>query len=124
VNGRLLLHENIGDFVAALAWLKKQPDARIEKIRKACADTAQGFSMKGCAQRALKIYVSLAVQGFSRRNTEESFWSNAVRSIQTQWGLAKNLTQATGAFISPELATVPISDTNTVQELAEKNLQD
>lgn len=108
VNGRLLIHEKIEDFVAGLGWLKKQPASRIKKIKKACKETAQGFSMKDCAQRALNIYVSLTInQEFSRRHTEDGFWSNAVRSIQVQWGLAKNLTHATGALVSPALGTVP-----------------
>ena len=103
VNGRLLMNENIEDFVSALVWLKKQPVARIKKIKKACKETAQNFLMKDCAQRALKIYVSLTINnGFSRPNREDNFWSNTVHSIQTQWGLAKNLTHATEALMSPD----------------------
>jgi len=118
VNGRLIPYESIEDFVASLVWLNKQPVGRIKKIKKACEETAQGFLMKDCAQRALNIYVSLTINnGFSRRNSEESFWPNAIRSIQTQWGLAKNLTNAAGAFMSPALGTAP--DANTVPELAE-----
>ena len=73
--------------------------------------------MKDCAQRALKIYTSLAAEGFLRRNTDEGFWSNTVRSIQTQWGLAKNLTQATGAFIAEGVGTVEKLEANSVHEL-------
>jgi glycosyltransferase involved in cell wall biosynthesis len=109
VNGRLLLHESIEDFVASLVWLNKLPASRIKKIKKACKETAQHFLMKDCALKALNIYVSLATNhGFSRRNKEEGFWSNAVRSIQAQWGTAKNLTHATGAFVSRDLETVPV----------------
>jgi len=104
VNGRLLINESIEDFVAGLVWLKKQPVGRIKKIKKACKETAQNFTMKDCAQRALDIYVSLTTnRGFCRRKKEEGFWSNVVRSIQAQWGTAKNLTHATEAFISPSL---------------------
>src|ERR1019366_8515547 len=55
VNGRLLLHESLEDFVLALRWLKKLPAARIKMIKKECKKTAQTFSMKDCAQRALNI---------------------------------------------------------------------
>ena len=73
--------------------------------------------MKKCAQKALGIYTALtAYQGFARRKHEDNFWLDAIRSIQIQWGLAKNLTQATGAFVSPALGTV--QGTNTAQELA------
>ncbi len=122
VNGCLIAQESIEDFVSALAWLKKQPASRLLRIREACGKTAEEFSMKDCAQKALKIYTSLTVEGFFRRNSEESLWSDAVRSIQAQWGLAKNLTHAAGAFMSPALGTAQIVDADTVQELLEANV--
>jgi len=108
VNGRLLPQEKIEDFIAALEWLKKRPISQIKKIKKACKETANNFTMKDCAQRALKIYVSLATHhGFTRRHKEEGFWSGVVHSIQAQWGTAKNLSHATGAYISPAPGTLP-----------------
>ena len=122
VNGRLLAHESIEDFVASLVWLKKLSVLQIKKIKKACKETAKNFTMKDCAQRALNIYVTLTTNhGFSRRNIEEGFWSNVVHSIQAQWGTAKNLTQATGAYMSSVPETAP--DVNTEQELAEANVK-
>ena len=121
VNGRLLMEESVEDFVSALVWLKKQPILRIKKIKKACKETAQHFTMKDCAQRALKIYVSLTINnGFCRRNKDENFWPKAIHSIQTQWGLAKNLTQAAGAFMSEASGAAP--DANIIQELIETSL--
>lgn len=108
VNGRLLIDESIEDFVSALGWLNKLPVAQIKKIKKACKETAKNFTMKDCAQKALKIYASLSTnRGFSRLNKKEGFWSNTIRSIQTQWGTAKNLTHATEAFISPDSVSEP-----------------
>jgi 1,2-diacylglycerol 3-alpha-glucosyltransferase len=121
VNGRLLSHESMEDFVAGLVWLKKKPVSQIKKIKKACKETAQSFLMKDCAQKALDIYVSLTTNhGFCRRNKEDGFWSKVVHSIQAQWGTAKNLTHATEAFISPALGTVP--DVNKVQAVAGANV--
>jgi hypothetical protein len=118
VNGRLLANESIEDFVAGLVWLKKQPVLRIKKIKKACKATAQNFTMKDCAKRALGIYVTLTInQGFSRRHHEEGFWSNAVRSIQAQWETAKNLTHATEAYY-----TLPAPETTS--ELAGVHVRD
>jgi len=78
--------------------------------------------MKDCAQRALKIFVTLTINnGFSRPNRDDSFWPNAIRSIQTQWGLAKNLTHATEAFMSTP--PLPGPDTSTGHELAETNVK-
>jgi len=122
VNGRLLAQESVEDFTASLVWLKKQSAGRLKIIKKACKTTAQRFNMKDCAQRALDIYVSLTINhGFCRRNKEDGFWSNAVRNIQTQWGLAKNLSHATGAFMSPVPAATP--DVNPVREMAETNVK-
>lgn len=119
VNGRLLAQENMEEFVLALAWLKRQPALRTKKIKQACKMTAKGFSMKICAARALQIYASLtAYQAFSRPKREENFWTDAVRSIQTQWGLAKNLTNAGGAFISPALAVVPVVEEKPLDVLS------
>jgi len=102
VNGRLLKQESSEDFVLGLMWIKKQSVLRIKKIKEACKKTAQSFLMKDCAQRALKIYETLTTnRGFSLRSREDSFWPNAIRSIQTQWGLAKNLTHATEAYYMP-----------------------
>ena len=122
VNGRLLMNESIEDFALSLEWIKKQPPSRIKRIKKACKETAQGFLMKDCAQRALKIFVTLTINnGFSRPNRDDSFWPNAIRSIQTQWGLAKNLTHATEAFMSTP--PLPGPDTSTGHELAETNVK-
>ncbi len=135
VNGKLIAKENIDDFVLALEWLKKQPISRIKKIKKACKETAQEFTMKKCAQKAIGIYAALtAYQGFARRKHEDNFWLDAVKAIQIQWGLAKNLTQATGAFVSPNHETVLAvdpkavegkpADTNVIEELEVVSLQD
>ena len=91
--------------------------------------------MKKCALRAIGIYTALtAYQGFARRKHEDNFWLDAVKSIQIQWGLAKNLTQATGAFVSPNHETVlavdakvveeKVADSNAVEESAVVSLQD
>jgi hypothetical protein len=74
--------------------------------------------MQKCAKKALDIYLKLtAYQGFARRKHEDNFWLDTIRSIQMQWGLAKNLTQATGAFISPSLAIPAIDDNKAAEEL-------
>ena len=95
----------------------------MKKIKKACKETAQGFLMKDCARRALDIYVSLTInRGFSRRQTEDGFWSNAIRSFQTQWGLAKNLTHATEAYYKSSVPEA-LSHAHKDQTLAEAHVQ-
>lgn len=104
VNGLLLKQENDDDLVSSLGWFRKQPELRLQKMEKACQRTAKEFSMKKCAQKALNIYQTLTVyQEFSRRSHESSFWPEAIRTLQAQWGLARNLTHAAGAMIAPTL---------------------
>jgi 1,2-diacylglycerol 3-alpha-glucosyltransferase len=99
INGCLLAHEDIEDFVHALEWIGRQPPEKLQEIKKQCHDTAVSFSMKNSVRKALDIYISLAIEGFVRRSSEESSWARAGRLIHTQWGLIKNLTKATGAMV-------------------------
>ena len=46
VNGCLLAHENIDDFVAGLEWVQKQTPTKLKKIKTACRQTA-GFFFYG-----------------------------------------------------------------------------
>jgi len=113
INGRLLARESIEDYVAALEWLAAQPKTNVIKIKKACKDTAGEFSTDKCTQRAMKVYVNLVVEGFFRKEVDDSTWSKTTRMIQTQWELVKNLTNAAGAMMSPALGTSASSDVNT-----------
>jgi len=99
VNGCLLAHENIRDFVLGLEWIQKQPAAKLKQIKKTCRQTADSFSMDKSAQKALEIYVSLCIQGFARKSIEQSYWESKMRLMKAQWGLIKNLTKAAGALI-------------------------
>ncbi len=103
VNGRLLAHERIDEFTVALQWIKEQPLSNIRKIKKACRATAKQFSMQKSVQKALSIYISLAIDGFIRRSSEESSWASTMRLIQAEWELVKNLTKATGALVQPQM---------------------
>jgi 1,2-diacylglycerol 3-alpha-glucosyltransferase len=99
VNGCLLAHENIDDFVLALKWIQKQPAAKLKKIKVSCRKTADLFSMDKSAKKALEIYSSLCIQGFARKTIEQSYWESRLRLIQAQWGLVKNLTKAAATLM-------------------------
>jgi len=100
INGCLLAHENIDDFVLGLEWIQKLPAAKLKKIKAACRKTADIFSMDKSAQKALEIYSSLCIQGFARKTIEQSYWESKLRIMKTQWMLIKNLTKAAGALIT------------------------
>lgn len=122
VNGRLLAQENVDDFAAALKWLKELPAAEIKKMKAACRETGQHFSMDNSVEKILKVYQSLIIEGFFRRSSEDSPWASTGRMLQTQWELVKNLTKATGAMVVPGLgSTTPSTSTPTTQNDETKN---
>ncbi len=99
VNGCLLAHENIDDFVSGLEWIQQLPATKLKNIKTVCRQTADYFSMNKSAQKALGIYTSLSIQGFSRKTIEQSYWDSKLRLMQAQWNLVKNLTRATTALV-------------------------
>ena len=101
VNGRLLAHESIEYFVLALEWIKKMPAPQMKAMKEMCHETAAHFSMEESAEKVLKIYASLSMNGvfFRRPVGEDNFWIKTGRLVHAQWGLVKNLTKATVAMI-------------------------
>ena len=99
VNGCLLAHESIDDFVLGLEWIQKQTARKLKKIKAACRKTAELFSMDKSAKKALEIYASLCIQGFARKSIEQGYWESKFRLMQAQWGLVKNLTKAAGVMM-------------------------
>jgi 1,2-diacylglycerol 3-alpha-glucosyltransferase len=99
INGCLLAKESLEDFSSALLWMSKQSKTKIKLMKKASLETAKRFSMKKSAQKQLEVYISLLIDGFVRRSSEESPWRSTARLIHAQWELFKNLTKATGAMI-------------------------
>jgi 1,2-diacylglycerol 3-alpha-glucosyltransferase len=100
INGCLLPRENIDDFVAGLRWVKKLRPAKLERIKKACKQTAGLFSMDKSVEKALEVYLSLCIQGFTRKSIDQGYWESKMRLMKAQWKLVKNLTKAAGATIS------------------------
>ncbi len=100
-NGRLLTHESIEDFDSALEWVFTLPKDKLSAMKKACKQTAGGFSMDKISTKVLGIYAQLSIQaGFCRKPSEESDWSAVGRLMQAQWGIVKNLTKSTAALIA------------------------
>ena len=103
LNGRLLDHEDLDDFVSALEWTKGRSVKKVKAMKKACKEKAAYFSVENSTEKALRAYTSLSMQGFFFRRpvSEDNFWMKTTRLIQAQWGLVKNFTKAAGAMIGP-----------------------
>ena len=105
-NGFLLKNENEEDFAAALEEMAGLGKEKITQIKNACLETAKVYSMENCAEHALRIYLSLILKDFVRRQSEDSPWAQTARLIKAQWDLTKNLTKATaGALLTKEPET-------------------
>jgi 1,2-diacylglycerol 3-alpha-glucosyltransferase len=100
INGRLLAHESIEDFVGALEWISNQTICQLKTLKKNCKETAADFSMDNCVNKALARYSAMVVDGFIRRPAEDSAWAGTLRLIRAQWELVKNLTRATSVMMA------------------------
>jgi 1,2-diacylglycerol 3-alpha-glucosyltransferase len=99
VNGYLLAHENMDEFISGLEWVRKLPDTGLKKLKASCRQTAGYFSMDKTVEKALEIYKSLCIQGFYRKSIEQNYWESKLRLMRAEWELVKNLTKAAGAMI-------------------------
>lgn len=101
-NGCLLATEDKEQFLKALEWIKglnKQERFRLQDVARKTADT---FAVPDCIDRALRIYKQVIQDDSSvRKYHEHSVWKRALRVLRAQTELMSNLSNATGAAISP-----------------------
>jgi glycosyltransferase involved in cell wall biosynthesis len=100
VNGRLLATEDVEAFIRALEWLVLLPSAKRQELKRAARATAEAFSTDRCAERALALYASVALQAFVARETDDSSWALALRRIRAEWDVLKTMTKAAGAALT------------------------
>ena len=97
------MSENASDFCSMLEWVSGLTAEKIKKMRLQCLKTASDFSNEKCADRALSIYKDLTrTLNFTRRQSDDSAWSQTARLIHAHWDVVKNLTNATTkALLNP-----------------------
>ncbi len=104
INGRLVPRENEEEFSEALSWVRMcSPEERAKLIAEA-KKTAEEFSMRLCADKALRLYESLQTgKGFERKSDEKEGFPFMQRA-EAEWELLCNFTKATmeAAFGSGE----------------------
>ncbi len=98
-NGRLLPAPDMEQFTAALEWFAQLPSEEVKKIKVECRNTSESFAMPAMVKRVNDIYISLVVDGFIRRQSDDNNWTKTARLITAEWELIKNLTKATGAMM-------------------------
>lgn len=94
-NGRLLQTDTIDAFVTALQWAESLSLQEKDHIKRHANDTAEEFSMKNSADKALELYRQLMEKKFVQRHNEYSRWTAMLRLIKTEWDLLKGVARAT-----------------------------
>jgi 1,2-diacylglycerol 3-alpha-glucosyltransferase len=95
-NGRLLPHENLDEFAAALSWIAfLDPEAR-QRLVEGAFKTATEFSMSRTASRTLALYESLIGVEPALKEIEASLWTLARRRIEKEWKILRNIAHAAG----------------------------
>ena len=97
INGRLVPHESEEEFAEALNWVyERSSDERLKLIAEA-KTTAEEFSMKLCADKALQLYESLQTGKGFQRKSEEKDWFPFMQRADAEWELLCTFTKATMA---------------------------
>ncbi|WP_299944887.1 glycosyltransferase [uncultured Microbulbifer sp.] len=100
VNGRLVTEEKTRSFVQAIHWLHQLPQESRHALIRQARSTAQDFSMKSCAQRALDLYQPLLKSGWPMDDSLYAQWMRLGKLIGAQWEILEGLTGAAGAALS------------------------
>ncbi|WKD51420.1 glycosyltransferase [Microbulbifer spongiae] len=100
INGRLVTEGETRSFVRAILWLHQLPQENRHALIRQARNTAQDFSMKCCAQRALDLYQPLLKSGWPMDDSLYTQWMRLRKLIGAQWEILEGLTGAAGAALS------------------------
>lgn len=93
-NGRLLHSETVEAFSSALQWVASLSSERMQQVKQGARNTAEAFSIRRTADKALSLYENLREQEFVQRREEHKLWTAALRVIKTEWELVKGVAGA------------------------------
>ncbi len=96
-NGRLIDGCNAEKFTEALFWCANQKFHEFQVMKQECLNISKLFSIEHCSQRLLKIYDSVQSQKKKLHQEKHTIWLTVLHRIKTEWEMAKNLAEASGA---------------------------
>jgi glycosyltransferase involved in cell wall biosynthesis len=100
-NGRLIAHDDAGQFGDALEWVARQGPAGRAALKREARATARRFSVTKSVTRILRIYRdTLKRELKSKEKNGNSAWRRAMRVLRTQTELIGNFSTATRAAIA------------------------
>jgi glycosyltransferase involved in cell wall biosynthesis len=94
VNGRLLHHDDLGGFVAALTWIAQATPSLKERLRQAAYETSSRFSLPRTAERMLVLYQTLIGTKRPAADIEASRWYRSWRTLTEEWKILRHLAHA------------------------------
>jgi glycosyltransferase involved in cell wall biosynthesis len=103
-NGRLIPREAVTPFAEALSWMARLPADRRRAQAAEARRTAREFSLRKCAQRSLELYERVIANRRPDREDEQGAWAKALRLVETEWALWKNVAAAASVALSPSAA--------------------
>ena len=102
VNGRLLRVETAEALRAALAWVAGLSKEQRLRIRQACRETGDAFSMERSAEKALALYRELLDRAESDRPEDDTLWTGIINLIRAEWDLLSGKAQALAAALGED----------------------
>lgn len=93
-NGRLILSESEKEFHSALSECLKYDDEKWKKLKRKARQTAEIFSDKNCARRALQVYQKALTGNPSFKKQDD--WHSLIESLRAEWKIMANFGRATG----------------------------
>ncbi|GAB4354489.1 MAG: glycosyltransferase family 4 protein [Methylohalobius crimeensis] len=102
-NGRLVLHEDIAEFSAALEWIFFVPPPRRQQLIEMARETAEHFSLTRTADHALACYRQLTTPRQPQPKESMEGWNPLLRRIKIEWEIGRQMMEAAGtALVSGE----------------------
>lgn len=101
-NGYLLPAESAAEFSDALSRVAALPDRDLRAMKEAARETAESYSIRRCAERALILYESLGAVDRRSRRTRGSLWAAAMRLSGKEWKLWRIRAHAAGAALTSQ----------------------
>lgn len=97
INGRLLMKEDIPEYVEALSWVYEKNAAQKQELIQSAREMADEFSIDATADKALFYYEALINERREEWEEEtDSRIEKLLRYIGAEWDIIKSYTQAGG----------------------------
>jgi endonuclease/exonuclease/phosphatase family metal-dependent hydrolase/glycosyltransferase involved in cell wall biosynthesis len=96
-NGRLLSRMDKDDFTQALKDFRNLPSDQHEAMKQSALRTAGSFSIDVSTEKMFKIYERISVKSSCLDERKHSMWRMAMKRMETEWELLKNIAEATQA---------------------------